>query len=146
MVWHWLHVFWNVMHFAIIGKIFKSGWFWRKLIWKYSPLKSYLYYNLRISLFSDLINMNIQINIETLLFGNDTNTDQTNSFFLIRFFFIKQTKKVSSFRLLFCFFFWFRSFSLFALVRDSFVYFLFLMLCCIILLSLYIICIVHVWT
>ena len=69
-------------------------------------LECKLYYNQRISLslLNDLINMNIQINIETLLFGNDTNTDQTNSFFLIRFFFIKQTKKVSSFRLLFCFF------------------------------------------
>ena len=37
--------------------------------------------------------MNIQINIETLLFGNDTNTDQTNSFFLIRFFFLLNRQK-----------------------------------------------------
>ena len=37
-----------------------------------------LYNNQRISLFNDLINMNIEINIETLLFGNDTYTDQTN--------------------------------------------------------------------
>jgi hypothetical protein len=50
-------------------------------------LECQLYKNQRILLFNDLINMNIEINIETLLFGNDTNTDQTNSFFLIRFFF-----------------------------------------------------------
>ena len=103
MVWHWLHVFWSIMHFAIIGKIFKSGWFWRKLIWKYSPLKSYLYYNQRISLFNDLINMNIQINIETLLFGNDTNTDQTNSFFLIRFSLLNRQKELAALDC--CFFF-----------------------------------------
>ena len=42
-------------------------------------LECQLYYNQRISLFNDLINMNIEINIETLLFGNDTYTDHTNS-------------------------------------------------------------------
>jgi hypothetical protein len=41
-------------------------------------LEFQLYYNQRISIFKDLINMNIEINIETLLFGNDTYTDQTN--------------------------------------------------------------------
>ena len=42
-------------------------------------LECQLYYNQRISLFNDLINMNIEINIETLLFGNNTYTDQTIS-------------------------------------------------------------------
>ena len=53
-----------------------------------------LYNNQRISLFNNLINMNIEINIETLLFGNDTYTDHTNSinFEKVRFF-IKQTKR-----------------------------------------------------
>ena len=43
------------------------------------------------SLINDLINMNIDTNIETLLVGNDTYTDQTNSkmFEKVRFF-IKQ--------------------------------------------------------
>jgi hypothetical protein len=57
-------------------------------------LECQLYNNQRISLFNDLINMNIEINIETLLFGNDTyNTDHTNSkiFEKVRCF-IKQTK------------------------------------------------------
>jgi hypothetical protein len=44
-------------------------------------LKWQLYYNQRISLFNDLINMNIEINIETLLLGQDTYIDQTNSIF-----------------------------------------------------------------
>ena len=38
-------------------------------------LECQLYYNQRISLLNELINMNI----ETLLFGNDSYTDQTNS-------------------------------------------------------------------
>jgi hypothetical protein len=38
----------------------------------YVITKGYRYSN-------DLINMNIEINIETLLFGNDTYTDHTNS-------------------------------------------------------------------
>jgi hypothetical protein len=36
-----------------------------------------LYNNQRILLFNDLINMNIEINIETLLFRIDTYTDHT---------------------------------------------------------------------
>ena len=54
-------------------------------------LECQLYNNQRILLFNDLINMNIEINIETLLFGN--NTDHTNSkiFEKVRWF-IKQTK------------------------------------------------------
>ena len=42
-------------------------------------LECQLYYEQRISLFNTLINMNTEINIETLLFGNDTYTDQANS-------------------------------------------------------------------
>jgi hypothetical protein len=54
-----------------------------------------LYYNQSISLFNDLMNMNIDINIETLLFGNDTYTDQTNSKMFEKFrFLIKQTKRL----------------------------------------------------
>ena len=39
--------------------------------------------------------MNIEINIETLLFGNDTYTDHTNSKFFEKVrFLIKQTKRL----------------------------------------------------
>jgi hypothetical protein len=39
--------------------------------------------------------MNIDINIETLLFGNDTYTDQTNSKMFEKFrFLIKKTKRL----------------------------------------------------
>ena len=57
-------------------------------------LECQLYNNQRILLFNDLINMNIEINIETLLFGNDTYTDHINSkiFEKVRCF-IKQTKR-----------------------------------------------------
>ena len=59
----------------------------------------------RISLFNDLINMNIEINIETLLFGNDTYTDHTNSKIWRKFVFLLNRQKdvvlqVSSFRVL----------------------------------------------
>ena len=41
------------------------------------------------------MNINIDINIETLLFGNDTYTDQTNSKMFEKFrFLIKQTKRL----------------------------------------------------
>ena len=54
-----------------------------------------LYYNQSISLFNDLMHINIDINIETLLFGNDTYTDQTNSKMFEKFrFLIKQTKRL----------------------------------------------------
>ena len=58
-------------------------------------LECQLYNNQKISLFNDLINMNIEINIETLLFGNDTyNTDHTNSKMLEKVrCFIKQTNR-----------------------------------------------------
>lgn len=42
-------------------------------------LECHLYYNQRITIFNELINMIIQINIETLLIRNDTYTDNTNS-------------------------------------------------------------------
>jgi hypothetical protein len=98
-----------------------------------------LYNNQRISLINDLINMNIEINIETPLFENDTYSDQTNSniFEKVRFFLLNRQNdvvlKVSSFSVLLYFvFFWFFSpFPLFALIHDSFVYPLFLKLCCI---------------
>ena len=50
-------------------------------------LECQLYYNQRISLINDLINMYIEINIETLLFGNDTYADQTNSNIVEKLFF-----------------------------------------------------------
>ena len=53
-------------------------------------LECQLYYNQRISLLNELINMNI----ETLSFGNDSYTDQTNSKNFEKVcFFIKQTKR-----------------------------------------------------
>ena len=55
-------------------------------------LECQLCYNQRISLFNDLNNMNIEINIETLLFGNDTYTDHTNQ---------KKNQKVFFFAFLF---------------------------------------------
>ena len=52
-------------------------------------LEYQLYYNQRISLFNDLLNMNIQHNIETLMFGNDTHNDLTNS----KYFYLLHTQK-----------------------------------------------------
>ena len=61
-------------------------------------LKCQLYYNGRISLFNDLINFNVHINIETLLFGIDAYNDQTNSFFLekVRFFLSNRQEDVDT--------------------------------------------------
>ena len=100
-------------------------------------LECQLYNNQRISLFNNLIIMNIEINIETPLFANDTYTDHTNSinFEKVRFF-IKQTKRcctpsqqLQSFVIV-CFFLIFLI-PPFVLIHDSFVYHLFLILCCI---------------
>ena len=55
--------------------------------------------------------MNIEINIETLLFGNDTYTDHTNSkyFLKVRFFLLTRQNdfllQVNSYRVLLYFFF-----------------------------------------
>ena len=56
-------------------------------------LECQLYYNQRIPLFNDLLNMNIQHNIETLMFENDTYSDQTNSniFEKVRFFLLNRS-------------------------------------------------------
>jgi hypothetical protein len=57
-------------------------------------LECQLYYNQRIPLFNDLLNMNIQHNIETVIFGNDTHNDLTNS----KSFFYDTHKKILIFQ------------------------------------------------
>jgi hypothetical protein len=98
-------------------------------------LECQLYYNQRIPLFNDLLNMNIQHNIETLMFGNDTHNDLTNS---KSFFFYYTHNKIliipSQQLLMFFFvvdFFSFFVLSLLALIHDAFIDLLFLILYCI---------------
>ena len=78
--------------------------------------------------------MNIEINIETLLFGNDAYTDHTNSKMFEKVRFILLSRKtdyvlqVSSFCFIWGVFLMLLPFLLFALIHDLFVYLLFLIL------------------